>query len=255
MGPCTPWLECKPTRPCCSLRLGLAAYHEGTHDVKGRTLYTRLKDLPAGPVYTRIKDIMAAAEHIRSSWSHQTMIMLRSAITPLPTPARNAAWRSVLPQATRNIKLINEILNQASLVSTPNLSLYPKHRLTPHHHHLLYKLQLNFAKSNIFGSLRAGASIFTHPISKCLACGANEWDTTHILRRCKSTRACFNTWLRRISPLNGEWRMGTNDQEFTESIFDLHSFPTRTDRIATVSFVYEATAAARRAAIAHRDAR
>ena len=90
--------------------------------------YIRLKDLPAGPAYTRIKDIMAAAEHIRSSWSHQTMIMLRSAITPLPTPARNAAWRSVLPQATRNIKLINEILNQASLVSTPNLSFYPKHR-------------------------------------------------------------------------------------------------------------------------------
>ena len=76
--------------------------------------YTRLKDLPAGPAYTRIKDIMAAAEHIRSSWSHQTMIMLRSAITPLPTPAGNAAWRSVLPQATRNIKLINEILNRAS---------------------------------------------------------------------------------------------------------------------------------------------
>ena len=215
--------------------------------------YTRLKDLPTGPAYTRIQDIMAAAEHIRSSWSHQTMIMLRSAITPLPTPARNAAWRSVLPQATRNIKLINEILNQASPVCTPNLSLYPKHRLTPHH--LLYKLQLNFAKSNLFGSLRAGASIFAHPISKCLACGANECDTTHILRRCKSTRACFNTWLRRISPLNGEWRMGTNDQEFSESNFDLHSVPTRTDRIATVSFVYEATAAARRAAIAHRDAR
>ena len=77
---------------------------------------------------------------------------------------------------------------------------------------------------------------------------------THLAKMQKH-KSMFNTWLRRISPLNGEWHMGTNDQEFTESIFDLHSFPTRTDRIATVSFVYEATAAARRAAIAHRDAR
>ena len=216
--------------------------------------YIRLKDLPAGPAYTRIKDIMAAAERIRSSWSHQTMIMLRSVITPLSTPAGNTAWRSVLPQATRNIKLINETLLQASLVSTPNISLYPKHRLTPHHHHLLYKLQLDFAKSNFFGTLRAGASIFAQPLSKCPACGDNECDTTHILRKCISTRTCLNTWLMNISPPNGEWRTGMTERAFTESIFDLHSFPTRADRITTVTFVYEAVTAARKIAISRRDA-
>ena len=216
--------------------------------------YIRLKDLLAGPAYTRINDIMAAAERIRSSWSHQTMTMLRIRITPLPTPAGNTAWRSVLPQATRNIKLINEIQNQTSLLCTPNLSLYLKHRFTPHHHFLLYKLHLDFAKTNLFGTLRAGASIFTHPHSNCPACGDDDCDTPHILRRCRSTSSCLNTWTMNIPPQNIEWRMCMTDHAFTQSILDIHSFPTRADRITTVSFVYAAVTSARRAAIARRDA-
>ena len=57
-----------------------------------------------------------------------------------------------------------------------------------------------------------------------------------------------------IPPQNIEWRMCMTDHAFTQSIFDFHSFPIRADRIATVTFVHEATTAARRTAIARRDA-
>ena len=57
-----------------------------------------------------------------------------------------------------------------------------------------------------------------------------------------------------IPPQNIEWRMCMTDHAFTQSILDPHSFPTRADRITTVSFVYAAVTSARRAAIARRDA-
>ena len=216
--------------------------------------YIRLKDLPAGPAYTRIQDILAAAERIHSSWSHQTMTMLQNVITPLPLPTDNAAWRSVLPQATRNIKLLDEIQTQTSLLCIPNLPLYPKHRITPHHHFLLYKLHMDFAKTNLFGTLRAGASIFTHPHSNCPACGHDEYDTPHIIRGCRSTSSCLNTLIMNISLYHIEWRMSMTNQAFTQSVMDLNSFPTRADRITTVNFVYAAVTSARRAAVARRDA-
>ena len=57
-----------------------------------------------------------------------------------------------------------------------------------------------------------------------------------------------------IPPQNSEWRMCMTDRAFTQSILDLHSFPIRADRITTVSVVYEAVTATKRAAIARRDA-
>ena len=57
-----------------------------------------------------------------------------------------------------------------------------------------------------------------------------------------------------ISQYHIEWLMSMANQAFTQSVMDLHSFPTRADRITTVSFVYAAVTTARRAAIARRDA-
>ena len=179
--------------------------------------------------------------------------MLQAEIHLLATPTGDVVWRSVIPQATRNIKLLDDVLKQVALISCPDLPHYPTHRLSPNHQHLLYKLNLNHKICNLFGSVRAGATIFPHTPHICPACGGAENSTTHILRKCKSTRVSLNTWLEHISTSDGEERMAMSDQEFVKSIFDLHSFSMVKYTRTTISFIYAARTAARSAAIRRRD--
>ena len=151
-------------------------------------------------------------------------------------------------------KWVDDVLRQAALLSCPNLPHYFKHKLLPNHHNMVYNLQLNFDKCSLFGSLRAGSKIFPYPVEGCPACGDAYRNTAHILRRCTSITLCLNTWLRHIEPLEGRVRMALSEQAFAESIFDFSSFYTKASRRATVSFVWEATQAATRAAIRRRDA-
>ena len=154
----------------------------------------------------------------------------------------------------RNFKLVDEVLKQISLLSCPDLPYYPKHRSPPSHHTMLYKLQVQFAKCSIFGNLRAGAKIFPGAIKQCPACDHAHNETAHILRSCPSTRVCLNTWIRHVRPSERTIRIALDEQAFANSIFDISSFQSRSSRRATVTFVWDATQAATRAATRRRDA-
>ena len=160
----------------------------------------------------------------------------------------------MIPPATRNLKWVDDVLRQVAFLSCPNIPYYPKHKLLPNHHNMVYNLQLNFDKCRVFGSLRAGAKIFPYPVEGCPACCDAYRNTAHILRKCTSITMCLNTWFMHSEPLEGRIRMALSEQAFAESIFDLSSFSTKASRRATVSFVWEATQAATRAAIRRRDA-
>ena len=145
-------------------------------------------------------------------------------------------------------------LKKVALLSCPDLPYYPKHRSPPNHHNMVYNLQLHFAKCSLFGSLRAGAQIFPGAVKGCPACDHAHTETAHILRRCPSILVCLNTWLRHVEPSEGTIRIALDEQAFAKSIFDISSFQSRSSRRATVTFVWDATQAATRAATRRRDA-
>ena len=218
------------------------------------SLYARLKNVPNAQVFTSIKDIMDAAAHSNMGWSHQTRAMFRAAVNPMPPPSGEVTWQSMLPLALRNLRLVDEVLKQVALLSAPDLPHYPKHRSSPSHHNMVYHLQLQFAKCSLFGSLRAGAKIFPGAGKICPACDHEHNGTAYILRGCPSILICLNTWARHVKPFESTPRFALDEQAFAKSIFDISSFQSRTSRRATVTFVWEATQAAKRAATRRRDA-
>ena len=217
------------------------------------SLYAHLKGLPDAPVYARMKDMLDAAARISMGWSYRTKAMFQAAISPVRPPSGEITWQSMIPLATRNLKRIDDVLKQVAFICSPGLLYYPKHGHSPDHQHTLYKLQLDFNKCKLVGSLRAGAKIFPHPGGGCRACGHIDNSIPHILWSCKSIRYCLNVWLRRVEPSTGPIRMTLSEQAFTQSILDLSSFSTKADRRATVTLVWDSTQAAIRTATRRRD--
>ena len=159
----------------------------------------------------------------------------------------------MLPLAMRNLKRLDDALWQATLSCSSVFQFYPKHGLSPNHQHILYKLKLDFNKCKLFGSMRAGARTFPYPSKGCAACGHTAYNIAHMLRSCKSTRHLLNAWLRQVELSVGADRMLLNEQAFTRSIFDLSSISTSKDRRATVTFIWDSTQAAIKAATRRRD--
>ena len=60
--------------------------------------------------------------------------------------------------------------------------------------------------------------------------------------------------MQHMPPTEGLRRMSLGDDEFTAKIFDLSSFENVAAQRATITCVWDATAAARRTAIGRRDA-
>ena len=217
------------------------------------SLYARIKGLPDAPVYVRMKDMLNAAARVNTGWSYHTRAMFQAAISPVQPPSGDITWRSMLPLASRNLKRLDDVAWQATLSCSPGLLYYHKHGHSPSHQHILYRLQLNFNKCKLFGSLRAGAQIFPHLGKGCPACGHTDNSIAHMLRSCKSTRHSLNAWLRQVEPSVGADRMLLNEQAFTLSILGLSSISTSKDRRATVTFIWDSTQAAIKAATRRRD--
>ena len=96
--------------------------------------------------------------------------------------------------------------------------------------------------------MRAGLTIFPCDTTECPACGEPNYSTGHILRSCKSTKRLLNTWLHQVTTPVSDRRMTLSDIHFAQSIFDLDSIPTKTEKRATIFYVWDVTIAATRAA-------
>ena len=211
-------------------------------------LFARIMKLPDTPVHTRLKDIRNAAAHVNTCWTHHTITMFQVAISPVPPPTRQMTWYSMLPMATRNLRKLDEAIKKAELNRNLNLPLYPKHGQTYNHQHAPYRLEMAFNKCKHFGAMRAGLTIFPCDTTECPACGEPNYSTGHILRSCRITKRLLNTWLHQVTKPVSDRRMTLNDIHFAQSIFDLDSIPTKTEKRATIFYVWDATIAATRAA-------
>ena len=217
------------------------------------SLFARIMKLPDTPVHVRLKDMLNAAAHVNTGWAYHTITMFRIAISPIPPPTGHMTWHSMLPMATRNLRRLDEAIRQAELSRNLTLPLYPKQGQTIKHQHTLYELGMAFNRCKLFGAMRAGMTIFPYLITVCPACGDPIHSTGHILRSCKSTKRLLNTWLQQVTPPVSDGRMALSEAHFAQSIFDLGSIPTKSERRATVNYVWYATRAAIRAATCRRN--
>ena len=154
----------------------------------------------------------------------------------------------------RNTRQADTAIRQAAIASRPELPWYPWGHPELQQHGDLYSLRISPCRTTRFGRLRAGAKIFSCSSGTCLACGNAGGSISHVLRRCNSTLACLNKWLQHMPLTEGLRRMSLGDDEFTAKIFDFSSFESVALQRATVTFVWDATAAARRTAIGRWDA-
>ena len=212
------------------------------------SLLARIMKLPDTPMHTRLKDILNAAAHVNTCWTHHTITMFQVAISPVPPPTGQMTWYSMLPMATRNLRKLDEAIKKAELSRNLKLPLYPKHGQTYKHQHAPYQLEMAFNKCKLFGAMRAGLTIFPCDTTECPACGEPNHSTGHILRSCKSIKRLLNTWLHQVTTPVSDRRMNLSDMHFAQSIFDLDSIPTKTEKRATINYVWDATCAATRAA-------
>ena len=160
--------------------------------------------------------------------------MLKAALLPTVLPTGHSTVRSYIPLANRNLELADGALKQALLLTQPSLPWYPKHNKTPQHQCSLYKLNLPYCAVRLFGKLRAGAIIFPQQSNQCPACGKNDVDPTHPLRRCISISPCLNEWLRLITRPERNMLMDLGDEAFVQTLLDLNNFSSETSRRATV---------------------
>ena len=102
--------------------------------------------------------------------------------------------------------------------------------------------------TRLFGRLRAGAKAFPDNIDVCPTCGQSGSSTSHILRRCNSTRHCRNEWLLQLAPKERSNLYYFSDDDFAARVFDLGSWEEPALGGAIIRFVWDALAKAHEAA-------